>query len=210
MARLRKAGRFWHAAEARDAAARVMVDYKAPYFSIDPISLFGRPAPLEIELGAGRGDFIIARAIAMPQRNFLAIELAAAVAHWAAVRAGRAGLDNLRIVKMDARPLVNLFLRDRSVAAYHIYFPDPWPKARHSKHRLFTDTFAANLVRTLISGGLLFVATDVRDYSEVICAMLQAQGLCRTGSAVPGAGETAFARRFVADGRPVYSFAFIR
>jgi tRNA (guanine-N7-)-methyltransferase len=210
MARLRKAGRLWRAAAARDAAACVMVDCKEPYFTLDPISLFGRAAPLEVELGAGRGDFIIARASTIPQRNFLAIELAAAVARFAAVHAGRKRLDNLRILRMDARPLVNLFLPDSSVAAYHIYFPDPWPKTRHSKHRLFTKCFAANLMRTLSSEGSLYVVTDVREYAEAIFSMVEAQGLGRTSFEVPGLGQTAFARRFVAEGRPVYSASFIK
>ena len=209
MARLRKAGRLWCTA-AREAAACVMVDCKASYFTVDPISLFRRAAPLEIELGAGRGDFIIARASAMPQRNFLAIELAAAVAWFATVRAEPVRLDNLRVLRMDARPLVNLFLADASVAAYHIYFPDPWPKARHSKHRLFTKCFAANLVRTLTLEGSLHVATDVREYAEMIFSMVEAEGLRRTSLEVPGFGQTAFGRKVVAEGRPVYSASFIK
>jgi tRNA (guanine-N7-)-methyltransferase len=187
-----------------------MVACGGPYFSIEPVSLFGRGAPLEIEIGAGRGDFIIARANAMPQRNFLAVELAAAVAQLMAVRAGHLQLQNLRVVRIDARPLVNLFLADGSVSAYHIYFPDPWPKARHSKHRLFSPYFAGNLARTLVPGAPLYIATDVRDYAEAIFSMVEAQGFRHTPNEVPGMATTAFARKFIAEGRMVYARAFAR
>jgi tRNA G46 methylase TrmB len=90
MSRLRKGSRVWRG-EAVTAASRVLVDGEGPYFTIDPGTLFERAAPLEIEIGAGRGDFILERAQAAPERNFLAVELAAAVAQLMAVRAGRRG-----------------------------------------------------------------------------------------------------------------------
>ncbi len=210
MARLRKAGRLWRAADAREAAARVMVACAGPYFTIEPDSPFGRRAPLEVEIGAGRGDFIIERAAALPQRNFLAIELAGAVARLMAVRAGRTQIQNLRVARMDARPLVNLFLPDRSVSAYHVYFPDPWPKARHTKHRLFTPYFVANLWRTMAAGASLYIATDVHDYAEAIFSMVDAQGLRPTDDPVPGVAATGFARKFIAEGRAVYSQTFVK
>ena len=136
MARLRKTSKLWRIADA-DGASRLQVTY-ADYFTIEPNSLFGRAAPLEIEIGAGRGEFIVGRAAAMPERNFLAVELSAPLVQLLGASAAQAKLQNLRIARMDARPLVNLFLACRSVSAYHVYFPDPWPKARHAKHRLFT------------------------------------------------------------------------
>jgi tRNA (guanine-N7-)-methyltransferase len=210
MARLRKASRAWRDSDAREAAARVMVPCDNSYFTIEPERLFGRHAPLEIEIGAGRGDFIIERAAAMPERDFLAVELAGAVAQLMAVRAGRRGLANLRVVRMDARPLANLMLAESCVAAYHIYFPDPWPKERHLKHRLFTPYFAASIGRNLADGAPLFVATDVADYADAIFAMAEAAGLERMAIPVPGASETGFARKFIAAGMPVYAGAFVR
>jgi tRNA (guanine-N7-)-methyltransferase len=120
MARLRKAGRLWRDSDARAVAAPLIVEGTGTYFTIDLGSVFGREAPLEVELGAGRGDFIIERAAAMPERNFLAVELAGSVAQLMALRAGGRQLTNLRIVRMDARPLVNLMLPELSVSAYHI------------------------------------------------------------------------------------------
>lgn len=208
MSRLRKGSRVWRDEE-MTAAARVRVACTGAVFSIDPRDLFTRPAPLEIELGAGRGDFILARAAAMRERNFLAVELAATIAQLMAVRAGRSGLENLRVVRMDARTLVNLMLPPASVDAFHIYFPDPWPKERHIKHRLFTPWFVASLKRKLRADAPLFVATDVAEYARDIFAMLDECGFARIETAVPGAEQTGFARRFRAMGKPIYAGAFV-
>lgn len=180
------------------------------YFSIEPNSLFGHEAPLELEIGAGRGDFIIGRAAAMPEHNFLAVELSLPLVQLLAARAARAQLRNLRIVRMDARPLVNLFLPCGSVSAYHVYFPDPWPKARHAKHRLFTPWFVANLRRTMSAGASLYVATDVRDYADSIFSMVSAHGLHPTGEPVAGLDATGFARKFIDEGRMVYVRTFTK
>jgi len=208
MSRLRKGSRVWRDAE-MTAAARVRVDCSGAIFSINPGELFKRSAPLEIELGAGRGDFILERAAATPERNFLAVELAATIAQLMAVRAGRSGLENLRVVRMDARTLVNLMLPAGSVDAFHIYFPDPWPKERHIKHRLFTPWFVASLKRKLRPDAMLFVATDVAAYAHDIFAMLDDSGFARVEAAVPGAEQTGFARRFRAMGKPIYAGAFV-
>ena len=138
MARIRKAGRLWRE-DALATAAGVMVGCEGPVFSLEPNALFSRNAPLELEIGAGRGEFIIERAAALPDCNFLAVELSAKIAQLLAMRAARSGVTNLRVVRMDARTLVHMMLPDHSLAACHIYFPDPWPKMKHSKHRLFSD-----------------------------------------------------------------------
>jgi len=209
MARLRKAGRIWRRPEAQSAAARVLYEGDGGLFAIDPVKLFEREGPLEVELGAGRGEFIVARAASFPEHNFLAVELAAAVAQLLAVRAGRSGLENVRVVRMDARTLVNLMLPERSIRAYHIYFPDPWPKQRHEKHRLFTPYFMASLGRTLAPGAPIYIATDVSDYADAIFAMFEAGGFRRKEIAVPGAEETGFAHKFIAEGRPVHAATFV-
>lgn len=191
------------------AAARVLVACNGPVFTIEPRALFERAAPLEIEIGAGRGDFILERAAKAPERNFLAIELAATIAQLMAVRAGRNGVNNLKVARMDARTLVNLMLPEASVDAFHIYFPDPWPKERHIKHRLFTPWFVASLKRKLQPNAPLFVATDVGEYAEAIFAMLGEGGFARVELAVPGAETTGFALRFRAVGKPIHAGAFV-
>jgi len=208
MGRLRNAGRIWR--QAGPAAEGLMVSCAGPYFTVDIAQLFGHDAHLEVEIGAGRGDFIIERAAATPNHGFLAIESVATLAQLIAIRAGRRGLVNLRVIRMDARTLVNLMLPDASVAACHIYFPDPWPKERHLKHRLFMPPFVSSLARTLKPGAPLFVATDVALYAERIFALLLDGGFRHVELPVPGATLTGFARKFIAEGRPIYAAAFTR
>ena len=208
MARLRKVAKIWRRPQSRSAAGRAQVEAADGLFAINPWAIFGSPAPLEVELGAGTGDFIIARATEFPRRNFLAIESSGVVSRMLAVRCGRAALGNLRVVRMDARTLVNLMLEPNSVSAYHIYFPDPWPKERHHKRRLFTPHLAANLERTLAPDGALYVATDVGDYAGEIFAMLDATTLVRSAQEVPGCAQTAFGRKFAASGKPIHARAY--
>ena len=208
MARLRKAAKIWRRPEARSAAENALLAADGNLFGIDPGAIFANASPLEIELGAGKGDFIVERAREFPHRNFLAVELSGVVSRMLAVRCGRAALRNLRVVRMDARTLVNLMLEPESVDAYHIYFPDPWPKERHQKHRLFTPYFVASLCRTLRNDGMLFVATDVAEYAQGIFAMLDVSELASSQEAVPGRDQTGFGRRFIAIGKPVHARAY--
>ncbi len=188
----------------------MLVPDAGPAFTIDPTALFGRRAPLEVELGAGKGEFIVERAATNPERDFLAVELSAVIARVLAVRCGAARLANLRVARMDARTLVNLMLANEAVAAYHIYFPDPWPKERHAKHRLFTPYFVRSLARTLEPGGAVHVATDVAERAEEIFAMFGAAGFRRTESVGAGASATGFARKYRAAARRVYAGSFMR
>lgn len=178
------------------------------YFYVDPTHLFERQAPLEIELGAGKGEFIIERAAANPERNFLAVELATSVLRLLAFHVARSGLANLKVLQADARTLINLLLPDASVSVYHIYFPDPWPKERHAKHRLFSPYFAANLARTLTSEGTAYFASDVHDYAKTIYAMLEAMGFRSSQQSVPGAHRSNFGRKYTAEGREIFAGAF--
>jgi tRNA (guanine-N7-)-methyltransferase len=208
MARLRKAARIWNNPKSREIGESVLFMGDGNLFTIDPPAMFGRRAPVEIEIGAGKGEFIIERAAEFPARDFVAVELSATITRVLAVRCGRAGLDNLRVVRMDARTLVSLMLTDASVSAFHIYYPDPWPKERHIKHRLFTPTLAAGLFRTLEPGATAYVATDVRDYAAEIFRLMLAAGFVRAVETAPGAERTGFARKYVAAGKPVFSASF--
>ncbi len=208
MARLRKAAKVWRRPQAQRAASSALVQPGDNLFTIDVAAIFGNRAPLEIELGAGKGDFIIARAAELPDRNFLAVELSGIVSRMLAVRCGSAGLPNLRVVRMDGRTLVNLMLEPQSVSACHIYFPDPWPKGRHHKHRLFTPHFVASLKRVLAADGALYVATDVAQYASEIFAMLDESGLVPSSEPVPGWNTTGFGRKFAACGKMVHARAY--
>jgi tRNA (guanine-N7-)-methyltransferase len=208
MARLRKAAKIWRRPQSRTAAGCAEVEAADGLFAVNPAAIFGSSAPLEIELGAGTGDFIIARAGEFPDRNFLAIESSGVVSRMLAVRCGRAALGNLRVIRMDGRTLVNLMIGPGSVSSYHVYFPDPWPKERHRKRRLFTPYLVTNLERTLAPGGALYVATDVGDYAGEIFAMLDATALVCSAEEVPGCAKTAFGRKFAASGQTIHARAY--
>jgi tRNA (guanine-N7-)-methyltransferase len=208
MSRLRKVSRLWRNPDADRAASRVAIAQDETLFSIDPPKIFGRRAPLEIEIGAGRGDFIIEYAAAHPEWDFLALELSGTVARLLAVRCGHAELNNLRVLRADARSVVGLLLPERSVAAFHIYFPDPWPKERHKKHRLFSSSFVNGLKRTLERGGLVHAASDVKPWSDEMFAHLEAGGFARVDKPTPGSHATGFARKFIAQGKPIFAASF--
>lgn len=175
---------------------------------MDPAAIFPRRAPLEIEIGAGRGDFILGYAAAHPERNFVAVELSGTISRLLAVRCGRSGLANVRVARMDARTLVNLMLPDASVSAFHIYFPDPWPKERHAKHRLFTPFFVRNLLRALEPAGHVYAASDVQGWAEEMFSMLEAEGFVRVRREAPGATLSGFARKYLAQGKKVFAATF--
>lgn len=208
MARLRKAAKIWRRAEARSAAHSALIESDGEVFEIDAGAIFPNAAPLEIELGAGRGDFIVERAVQLPERNFLAVELSGVVSRMLAVRCGQASVSNLRVARMDARTLVNLMLEPETVSAFHIYFPDPWPKGRHHKHRLFTPYFVASLERTLCANGKLFIATDVAEYAQDIFTMLDESRLLRDADEVPGCSRTGFGRKFTAIGKTIHARSY--
>jgi tRNA (guanine-N7-)-methyltransferase len=131
-------------------------------------AVFGNARPVEIEIGPGRGDVITAFAAAHPGVNFFGIEAQAWYAARCQARAARLRLGNVRVIAADARCVLRHLVPDASVHAIHVYFPDPWPKKRHGKRRLFSTGFTADLRRVLVTGGVVYVATDLE---EVFAAM---------------------------------------
>jgi tRNA (guanine-N7-)-methyltransferase len=130
--------------------------------------LFGNEHPVEIEVGFGKGLFLVTAGQAHPDTNYFGIEIVRKYQLFTATRLARRGLGNVRVTCTDARS----FLRDRvpegSVRTIHLYFPDPWWKTRHHKRRVFTAEFAAVCERVLRPGGQLLVVTDVEDYAAMV------------------------------------------
>lgn len=138
--------------------------------------LFGRNAPVEIEIGFGRGRFLLAAAEKNPDGNWLGIEYVKGCVLLAAERAAKRELQNVRIVQGAAETILAEHIPDHSVAVCHVYFPDPWPKARHYKRRIFKPPFVAELRRILAPGGMLRVATDYTEYFDEIVPMVLSGG----------------------------------
>lgn len=133
---------------------------------LDPLALFGREAPLEIEVGSGKGLFLSAAAAADPEANYLGIEIMAKYARFIAARLCTRSLENARIIHGNGEQLFQLWLQDNSVRAVHVYFPDPWWKARHRKRRVMNERFIAQVQRVLVPGGRLHFWTDVEEYYQ--------------------------------------------
>lgn len=126
--------------------------------------LFAQRWPLEIEIGAGRGRFLLHRAAAHPDRNFLGIDYRRRFLREGVERAERRGLANLLFCQSEAEEVVPHLVPDESIEVFHIYFPDPWHKRKHHKRRLLTPSFFKLLHRGLQPGGRLELATDNFDY----------------------------------------------
>lgn len=142
---------------------------------IDPADCFGRDAPLVLEIGFGMGETTAAIAAAHPQLDFLAIEVFTAGIGSLAMRLARLNLANVRIVEHDAVEVVRDMLAPQTLTAAHIFFPDPWPKARHHKRRLIAPPFVETLTGRLRHGGLVHCATDWQPYAEQMMQVLTEQ-----------------------------------
>jgi tRNA (guanine-N7-)-methyltransferase len=165
------------------------------------VAVFGDDRAVEVEVGPGRGDVLLGAAAAAPGVNFFAIERRGAAAAAIRAAAARRGLDNVRVVAGDARCVIARLVPDASVTAYHIYFPDPWPKNRHRRRRLATDEFAGDLARTLAPTGTLHVASDLSGVVEEFATRLARAGLRHEPSASPPSRPmTAFERRYARAG----------
>jgi tRNA (guanine-N7-)-methyltransferase len=127
-------------------------------------TLFAREQPLHVELGAGDGSFLAAYAQAHPEWNFIALERLLGRLRKIEKKSRRAGLDNVRVVRIEAEYFTRYLLPENSAAAIHIYFPDPWPKRRHWKNRLVNPEFTQVLRRALIRGGVVYLRTDDTPY----------------------------------------------
>ncbi|WP_341721196.1 tRNA (guanosine(46)-N7)-methyltransferase TrmB [Micromonospora sp. FIMYZ51] len=187
------------------------VDDAAPF---DPVGLFGRQAPLVLEIGSGMGDTTVEMAAADPDRDYLAVEVHTPGIANLLDLVHRRGLGNVRIAEGDALDLVGLLPPD-SLDAVHVFFPDPWPKSRHHKRRLIQPAHVALLRSRLAVGGTLHCATDWAEYAESMRATLDGDpGLVNLhdGYAPRPAQRpvTRFERRALAAGRPVADLRYAK
>lgn len=141
----------------------------------DAAALFECAAPLEVEVGSGKGLFMLSAATNNPAHNFLGIEIATKYARFAAARLAKAGLANAVMVHGDAQPIFTELLPENSLAAVHVYFPDPWWKKRHAKRRVLNEQFVQQVERVLMPGGSLHYWTDVRERFDETLELLAAK-----------------------------------
>jgi len=141
---------------------------------LDLPKIFGRAAPLHVDLGCGDGSFLSALAERIPEKNFLGVERLLGRVRSACRKAAR--IDNMRVLRLETSYAVRYLLPERSVQVFHLLFPDPWPKRRHQQRRVMTSEFLRSIHCALAPQGLFRIATDRLDYFD------QMQRLARADS----------------------------
>lgn len=180
-------------------------------------SLFEGDNPLEVEIGCGKGKFLLNRAAKFPGIHFLGIDR---VAKWMKIgfeRSCRRKLGNLKFVKADIRIFLDCAANHATVSVFHIYFPDPWPKRRHRRRRILNADLLKLLYTCLIDGGLVEFATDDADYFESVRKAAADSGLAWTAVREScnqrlngGEDKTSYELKYEAQGKPLYYLEFVK
>ena len=185
---------------------------------LNTATVFSRHAPLIIEIGFGMGEATAAIARTLADKNFIGIEV-----HTPGVGAllkliGEHNISNLRIIQHDAVEVLNEMIADDSLAGFHIFFPDPWPKKRHHKRRLIQPAFVKLLVQKLSIGGYVHLATDWEEYAHHMLEVLSGEQALRNTSDTGNGfstrpdyrGSSSFERKGLAKGHGVWDLVFAR
>jgi tRNA (guanine-N7-)-methyltransferase len=177
--------------------------------------VFGRAAPVVLEIGFGMGETTAEIAAAHPERDFAGIEVHAPGVGSLLRELDRRALTNVRVIRHDAVEVVDAMIPTGSLAGIHVFFPDPWPKLRHHKRRLLKPDFVHALALRLAPGGYLHAATDWADYADEMLATLGSEALL--ANTAPGFAPrpesrplTKFERRGTRLGHPVFDLLFTR
>jgi len=173
-------------------------------------SIFGNNAPLNIEIGCGYDSFILKMASHNPDQNFIGIELDGWVLSRLIKRANRIKLPNVKLIRADAKEILEEYSIFESINAFYINQPDPWPKKRHRRRRLIKDEFLDFLVGRLVVGGKFYYSSDFKDYALQVAGKLYSTGKMRSlfnklyTTSFPDYPKTRFMKRFLSQGLPIY------
>ena len=173
--------------------------------------LFGNTNHVEMEIGCGKGKFLVARSIANPGTNFFGIDRVSKFMNIGKTRAHKRALPNIRFLRAEARAFLTDAVAPESVSIFHFYFSDPWPKRRHQGRRVFTEEFLRLLHARLVAGGLLEIATDDADYfasmKKIIAATAELWENVRetvNERILDGMNKTNYELKWAAEGRPLF------
>lgn len=178
------------------------------------VDIFTDQKPLNIEIGCGQDPFILKMASLRPEENFVGIELERWVLNKLLKKAARVSLPNVKLIRYDARKLIFQKVPDRSINAFYINHPDPWPKKRHRNRRLINDPFLDLLLSKLTDHGRIYYSSDFEDYAAAVGGKLFSTGAVKSlfpgriyTTEFPDYPRTRFMRRFLNLGQPIFFVA---
>ena len=177
--------------------------------------IFRNENPVEIEIGSGKGTFLIRQAAEFPDRNFLGIEWASKFYRYAVDRLGRWGVKNVKMIRTDAAVFIPENVTDESISCFHIYFPDPWHKRKHNDRRFVCKKNLEILHSKLVANGIINIATDHKNYFEWMLKHISQCGelfeeidyILPAGAQDGEKAGTNFERKYLKEGRDVYTVA---
>jgi tRNA (guanine-N7-)-methyltransferase len=172
---------------------------------LDFEGIYRRRAPVEVDLGCGEGSFLARIAAENPGKDFLGIERLLGRVREACRKIERANLTNARVLRFEISYVVERLLPEGSVTAFHLMFPDPWPKRRHASRRLVNENFLASLHRALLPNGTVRIATDETDYFRQITRLISESPLFAIiFDADATRAVSKFERHFIQDGVTIH------
>ena len=172
---------------------------------LDLVELFGNENPVVLEIGSGKGRFLISSAVEQPEVNFIGIEKSLHYHRVIKERVQKRHLPNVRLINHDAFLVVREMLPDASLREIHIYFPDPWPRKREQKRRIIRPELLEQFRRVLVDDGSGIFVTDHRDYFEAAAPLIEAA--FRSERRIPQPEDpprTNYEKKYREEGRPIY------
>jgi tRNA (guanine-N7-)-methyltransferase len=179
------------------------------FITLDFEAIFGNTNPVILEIGSGKGRFLIGTATEHPEWNLIGIEKSLHYHRVIAERVEKRGLRNVRLINHDAFLVLQKMVPDESVSEVHIYFPDPWPRPKEQKRRIVRDEVLQEIKRVLVPGGRGIFVTDHKHYFEKAAGVVET--VFRAERRVPGPDDpprTNYEAKYRAEGRPIYEVRF--
>ncbi len=177
---------------------------------IDLRAWFGNPNPVILEIGSGKGRFLLSTAMERPDVNVIGIEKSLHYHRVIRDRFLKRDLRNVRLINHDAFVVLQKMIPDASIAEVHVYFPDPWPRKRERKRRIIRPDVLAEFRRVLVDGGMGIYVTDHQEYFESAAPLVEA-AFERTERRVPGPDDpprTNYEAKYREEGRPIFEIRF--